>query len=159
MSFFRSVINCRHAGVKNKIRLQSALLQLTILLSCATMAGNSLADDNVQFDYIYNVELSGKYLHQIRDQIRKVYEKDGLPKNPTEEQKKIILAAEKMDAYILGVADSTEGKSWCGYYKIKSPYFGITVYEYIITVPAQRLKERAAKLIEEALIKKFPCKK
>jgi hypothetical protein len=35
----------------------------------------------------------------------------------------------------------------------------MAVYEYIVTVPEERLKERAAKLIEEALIKKFPCKK
>jgi hypothetical protein len=64
---------------------------------------------------------------------------------------------EKARLYLLGVQDSTEGRVWCSYKRLKTVTLQEAVYEHFKKLPAQRLEERAAGLIEEMLAKKFPC--
>ncbi|WP_293776471.1 Rap1a/Tai family immunity protein [uncultured Oxalicibacterium sp.] len=63
-------------------------------------------------------------------------------------------------AYVLGVADQTQGSIWC------PPSLGILphelndrVYTYLSDLPAKRQKENAAPLVAEALRHAFPCKR
>lgn len=60
--------------------------------------------------------------------------------------------------YLLGVLDSTEGKSWCSYNQLKTVTINEFIFEYLQKQPAEKLKTRAAVLIEEALKHHFPCK-
>lgn len=60
--------------------------------------------------------------------------------------------------YLLGVLDSTEGKTWCSYSQIKTVTINEFVFEYLQKQSAEKLKMRASVLIEEALNRHFPCK-
>lgn len=60
--------------------------------------------------------------------------------------------------YLLGVLDSTEGKSWCSYNQIKTVTINEFVFEYLQKQSTEKLKVRASVLIEEALNHHFPCK-
>lgn len=60
--------------------------------------------------------------------------------------------------YLLGVLDSTEGKSWCSYSQLKTITINEFVFEYLKKQSAETLKLRASTLIEEALHQSFPCK-
>ncbi|MCE3252501.1 MAG: hypothetical protein K0Q67_1521 [Cellvibrio sp.] len=60
--------------------------------------------------------------------------------------------------YLLGVLDSSEGKTWCSYNQIKTVTINEFVFEYLKKQPAEKLKPRASALIEEALHQSFPCK-
>lgn len=60
--------------------------------------------------------------------------------------------------YLLGVLDSTEGKTWCSYNQLKTVTLNEFVFEYLKKLPAERLQARASTLIEEALQNTFPCK-
>lgn len=68
------------------------------------------------------------------------------------------LANARAGLYLLGVADSTEGKSWCGYGRIKPDTLNEYVFLHFKSLPADKMKNRAALVIEEALAKNFPCK-
>ncbi|MCL2894487.1 Rap1a/Tai family immunity protein [Brenneria tiliae] len=67
-------------------------------------------------------------------------------------------ARQQADMYLLGVFDATEGKSWCSYNVLKSLTLSEIVFSYFKKLPAERLQERAAHLIEEALIQNNSCK-
>ncbi len=60
--------------------------------------------------------------------------------------------------YLLGVLDTTEGKTWCSYNLLKTATINEFVFEYLNKQPQERLKLRASVLIEEALKHHFPCK-
>lgn len=60
--------------------------------------------------------------------------------------------------YLLGVLDSTEGKTWCSYNQLKTATINEFLFEYLKKQPAEKLKTRASTLIEEALHHYFPCK-
>lgn len=60
--------------------------------------------------------------------------------------------------YLLGVLDITEGKSWCSYNQLKTATINEFIFEYLQKQSAEKLKTRAAVLIEEALKHYFPCK-
>ncbi len=60
--------------------------------------------------------------------------------------------------YLLGVLDSSEGKTWCGYSQLKTVTINEFVFEYLKKQPAEKLKLRASDLIQEALHTSFPCK-
>jgi hypothetical protein len=64
---------------------------------------------------------------------------------------------ERAKLYLLGVQDSTEGRAWCSYQRLKTVTLQELVFEHFKKLPPPRLDERAASLIEEALAKKFPC--
>lgn len=60
--------------------------------------------------------------------------------------------------YLLGVLDSTEGKTWCSYSQIKTVTINEFVFEYLQKQSAEKLKVRASALIEAALKHHLPCK-
>lgn len=64
---------------------------------------------------------------------------------------------ERAMLYLLGVLDATEGRSWCDYKTLKTITIREYVYEHLKMLPEERLNERASTLIQEALIKSFPC--
>ncbi len=65
---------------------------------------------------------------------------------------------ERAQLYMVGVWDSTEGKTWCEFSHYKSITLQETVHGYFKRLPEARLGERASHLIEEALVKNHPCK-
>ncbi len=69
------------------------------------------------------------------------------------------LANARAGLYLLGVADSSEGKSWCGCGRIKVDTMNEYVFLYFRNMAPEKMKNRAAVVIEEALTKNFPCKK
>ncbi|MGG7446619.1 Rap1a/Tai family immunity protein [Kosakonia oryzendophytica] len=66
----------------------------------------------------------------------------------------------KADLYLLGVLDTTEGKVWCGYNRLKTISIHEVVYSYFTAQPAARLQqERATTLILEAMTQNGKCNK
>ncbi|EBU7642130.1 hypothetical protein GYE20_000743 [Salmonella enterica] len=59
--------------------------------------------------------------------------------------------------YVLGVADATEGKTWCGYGQVDSITINHTVLAWLDRYSVKKPDARASVLIEEALVKNFPC--
>ncbi|MFE8100782.1 Rap1a/Tai family immunity protein [Brenneria goodwinii] len=65
----------------------------------------------------------------------------------------------KANMYLLGVMDATESKEWCSY-KVALPHsLRESLFDYFNKLPAERKKERASKIITEALAKDLPCQK
>lgn len=111
-----------------------------MLLLCTSFAqANELKIPQLEFNNYNLVNLSGKDFYQFLNATDKV-------------------TREKAQMYMVGVWDSTEGKSWCGFNMFKSTSLQEMVYRHFDKLPAQRLNERASKLIEEALAKNHPCK-
>lgn len=65
---------------------------------------------------------------------------------------------EKAKIYLLGVEDTTEGKTWCGYNLLKTVTLQAFIFEYFKKLPESQLNKRASILIEEALSQKFSCR-
>lgn len=61
-------------------------------------------------------------------------------------------------AYILGIADQTQGKRWCSRSGILPHEMSDRVYTYLSTLPKARLNENAAPLVGEALQRSFACR-
>ncbi|EAA2611969.1 hypothetical protein DNM44_05045 [Salmonella enterica subsp. enterica] len=61
--------------------------------------------------------------------------------------------------YVLGVADATEGKTWCGYGQVDSITINHTVLTWFEQHVVKKPDARASVLIEEALVKNFPCQR
>lgn len=59
--------------------------------------------------------------------------------------------------YVLGVADATEGKTWCGYGQVDSITINHTVLTWLDRYSVKKPDVRASVMIEEALVKNFPC--
>lgn len=59
--------------------------------------------------------------------------------------------------YVLGVADATEGKTWCGYSRVDSTIINQTILSWLEQRATVKPDIRASTLIEEALVKHFPC--
>lgn len=59
--------------------------------------------------------------------------------------------------YVLGVEDATEGKTWCGYGQVASITINHTVLTWLDQHSVMKPDARASALIEEALVKNFPC--
>jgi Rap1a immunity proteins len=70
-------------------------------------------------------------------------------------------AAERQRAnlHMLGVLDATEGRSWCDDKALKTVTLREFVFEHFKKLPPERLKDRAAKTIEEALASRFARRK
>ncbi|MCL1824984.1 MAG: hypothetical protein FWG26_03440 [Betaproteobacteria bacterium] len=62
-------------------------------------------------------------------------------------------------AFLLGVADATEGKKWCSYGNYKPVTVFDAVNEGVRNLKPSRYDERAAYVITEMLVKKYPCRK
>lgn len=65
--------------------------------------------------------------------------------------------AAKGAAYIAGVADATNARSWCGAGSVLPHELTDRVYTYLRTVPPERLKGSASTLVIEGLADSFPC--
>jgi hypothetical protein len=61
-------------------------------------------------------------------------------------------------AYILGIADQTQGKLWCTRTGVLPHELGDRVYSYLSTLPPARLDENAGPLVGEALQRSFSCR-
>lgn len=61
------------------------------------------------------------------------------------------------DLYLLGVMDSTEGKSWCDYRTFKTTTIREDIFEGFKKLDGGRFNERASKVIEDILSQAFPC--
>lgn len=68
------------------------------------------------------------------------------------------LSAGRARSYISGVADATQGQKWCNHGNIQLNELVEQVSVYLDYLPATRLQENAAVLVEETLSKSFPCK-
>ena len=67
-------------------------------------------------------------------------------------------ARQKAEFYLLGVLDSTEGRSWCDYHLLKTITIREHIFEYLKRLPKHRRQERASAVIEEALNSAFACR-
>lgn len=82
----------------------------------------------------------------------------GQPGTPLSEQSPdSIVKMQFADGYLAGVADSTQGKSWCDKGKVKTTEINSMVVAALRKYPQDRLRENAAILASEVLKKKFPC--
>ena len=122
-----------------RLPIASILLGGLLGLSAPLTRADESAIPHLEFNNYNLVNLSGKDFYRF------------LTGNDKTER-------EKAQMYMAGVWDSTEGKSWCEFRLFKSGTLQEMVYRYFDHLPPQRLNERAAKLIEEALIKNHACK-
>lgn len=60
--------------------------------------------------------------------------------------------------YLLGVLDTTEGKSWCGFKLLKTTSLHDFIYSSMKKLPSESLGHRASEVIEALLHNTFPCK-
>lgn len=65
----------------------------------------------------------------------------------------------KADMYLLGVLDTTEGKTWCGYNRLLPSSIHENLYSYFENLTAEKGKLRASKVISDAMTELMPCKK
>ncbi|WP_235234554.1 Rap1a/Tai family immunity protein [Mangrovibacter sp. MFB070] len=65
----------------------------------------------------------------------------------------------KANMYLLGVIDASEGTRWCSYSAALPDTLRENIYSFFQHLPKERLKERASKLIIEALEIRLPCSK
>jgi len=59
--------------------------------------------------------------------------------------------------YLLGVMDTTEGKSWCDYRTFKTITLRERIFEELKKPDDSRLDVRASSVIENILNQRFPC--
>ncbi len=65
----------------------------------------------------------------------------------------------KADMYLLGVLDTTEGKTWCGYNRLLPSSIHEKLYASFENLSADKAKLRASKVISDAMTKFMPCDK
>lgn len=61
-------------------------------------------------------------------------------------------------AYILGIADQTQGTLWCARGGVLPHELKDRVHTYLAALPTSRLDENAAPLVSEALGQSFTCR-
>ena len=79
----------------------------------------------------------------------------------TRSEKGLGMAIERENAmmYLLGVMDTTEGKTWCNYWHFKTISLRESLYSYFKrNISEERLKERASAVITESL-NSNPCRR
>ncbi|CAB3895257.1 hypothetical protein HGQ98_25030 [Achromobacter ruhlandii] len=67
-------------------------------------------------------------------------------------------SASYAQAYILGIADQTQGTLWCTRSGVLPHELKDRVYTYLSELPASRLDGNAAPLVSEALRRSFACR-
>lgn len=67
-------------------------------------------------------------------------------------------SASYAQAYIMGVADQTQGTLWCTRSGVLPHELKDRVHTYLSDLPASRLDENAAPLVSEALRRSFACR-
>lgn len=63
------------------------------------------------------------------------------------------------ELYLLGVMDATEGGLWCDYRTFKTITLRERVFLEFKEMDVAKLNERASKIVEEILSRRYPCKK
>ncbi len=66
---------------------------------------------------------------------------------------------ERAELYLLGVMDSTEGRTWCDYKTFKTITLRERIFEGFKIIEQHKLDERASAIIEKILSKRYPCRK
>ncbi|MGE8452276.1 MAG: Rap1a/Tai family immunity protein [Pseudomonadales bacterium] len=66
-------------------------------------------------------------------------------------------ASSYAQAYVVGIADQTQGTVWCTSTGVLPHELKDRVYSYLSTLPASRLEENAGPLVSEALHQSFAC--
>lgn len=78
--------------------------------------------------------------------------REGMPKG------RAFVDRETARAYMDGIIDLTEGRSWCDPRNAPTHEIHTDVVHAIATLSAERRKSNAAVLVEEALVVRYPCK-
>lgn len=115
-------------------------IRVVLIISCCLLPGSAFAGSPTNAALIFpdNVNLS------TQDFLR-FYASD----NQQEKDNTLM--------YVLGVADATEGNTWCGYGQVASTAINHTVLAWLVRYAMKKPDVRASVLIEEALVKNFPC--
>jgi hypothetical protein len=118
----------------------SAPLILTFALLLALLPSTLLADQAMQMDKITvdSVNLSAR-----------LFFKSYMSTDANERR--------NAELYLLGVMDTTEGKSWCDYRTFKTITLRERIFEELKKPDDSRLDERASSVIENILNQRFPC--
>ncbi|WP_089729699.1 Rap1a/Tai family immunity protein [Candidatus Thiosymbion oneisti] len=61
------------------------------------------------------------------------------------------------ELYLLGVMDTTEGKSWCDYRTFKTVTLRERIFEEFKKLDSSRFNERASGVVEDILSRRYPC--
>lgn len=64
---------------------------------------------------------------------------------------------ENAELYLLGVMDTTEGKSWCDYRTFKTITLRERIFEEFKKLDRSRFNERASTVIEDILRQRYSC--
>lgn len=64
---------------------------------------------------------------------------------------------EHAELYLLGVMDATEGKFWCDYRTFKTVTLRERIFEDFKKLDERRLHQRASKVIQDILSRRYPC--
>ncbi len=68
-----------------------------------------------------------------------------------------MLSTAMATSYMLGVANSTQGRQWCPKETLDVQAVSGAVLDYLADLPENRHSENAATVITEALGKRYPC--
>lgn len=83
-----------------------------------------------------------------------------MPSEVKDPEMRRLFAASYGKAYILGVADQTQGSLWCSTHAGILPHeLKDRVYTYLLDLPQSHLSGNAGQLVAEALQNVFPCNK
>lgn len=133
----------RDGGLLSDLRdiSHNTICSCFLIILCCLLSGGAFAGSPINAGFISpdNVNLS------IRDFLG-FYASDNL-----QEKDNTLM-------YVLGVADATEGKTWCGYGQVDSITINHTVLAWLDRYSVKKPDARASVLIEEALVKIFPVR-
>jgi hypothetical protein len=126
--------------VRCRTSRSSAPLILTFALLLALLPSTLLADQALQMDKITvdSVNLSAR-----------LFFKSYMSTDANERR--------NAELYLLGVMDTTEGKSWCDYRTFKTITLRERIFEELKKPDDSRLDERASSVVENILNQRFPC--
>lgn len=113
---------------------------ILLIILCCLLSGGSFAESRFVAGLISpdNVNLSA------RDFLR------FYAINDSQEKENILM-------YALGVQEATEGKTWCGYEQVDRATINQTVLAWLERQSIVKSDIRASTMIEDALVKNYPC--
>ena len=122
---------------KTALKLRAQLLNVLLVAALSpSIAAGSVAEGN---------KLTVDSVNLRAEQFFKSYMSD----DPRER--------ENAELYLLGVMDATEGKSWCDYRTFKTITLRERIFEEFKKLDSRRLNERASKVIQDILSRRYPC--
>lgn len=116
------------------------LIHIFLIVFCCLLSGSSFAESRFSAGLISpdNVNLSA------RDFLR------FYAINDSQEKENTLM-------YALGVQEATEGKTWCGYEQVDRATINQTVLAWLERQSMVKADIRASTMIEDALVKNYPC--